>query len=82
MSKRKRGPRLVVIEWLDSHYAPGWSRDALPREGLLCRSAGWLVRDGKKAKTIAAHMTHESAPQRAGQMTIPCCAMVRMRDLE
>ena len=83
MSKRdKQLPRLVMIEWLDSHYAPGWSSGASPKAGMLCRSVGWLTHDGKKAKTIAAHVTHETAPQRAGQMTIPCCAVVRVRALK
>jgi len=75
-------PRLIVIEWLDSHRTAGWTTDAPATEPVLCRSVGWLVHDGEKAKTITPHMTDEQTPQRAGEMTIPTCAVVRMRTLK
>mgnify|MGYP001619283682 FL=1 len=72
---------LVVIEWLDSHYVAGWHTEEPQTEPLLCRSAGWLVHDGEKAKTIAAHITEEDVPQRCGEMTIPVSAIVTMKVL-
>ena len=74
-------PKLVMIEWLDSHHIPRWTVDDPVTEPLLCRSVGWLVHDGDKAKTIAPHMTDEETPQRAGEMTIPACAVKRIKVL-
>jgi hypothetical protein len=73
--------KLILIEWLDSHHVAGWSADEPAQEPLTCRSVGWLVHDGETAKTIAPHMTNESTPQRAGEMTIPVCAIVRIRKI-
>ena len=75
-------PRLTMIEWLDSHRCAGWTTDAPATEPVLCRSVGWLLHDGDQAKTLAPHMTDEPTPQRAGEMTIPTCAVVKMRTLE
>ena len=72
---------LVLIEWLDSHYAPGWHTDKPPKRGSTCFSVGWLVHDGKHAKTIAAHITDEEPPQRSGEMTIPSCAVLNVQKL-
>ena len=72
---------LVLITWLDSHYVAGWHIDEAATEPSLCRSVGWLIYDGAKAKTIAAHITNEETPQRSGEMTIPTAAIVRMRVL-
>lgn len=73
---------LVLVEWLDSHYAPGWHTGARPKRGLTCYSVGWLVHDGKHAKTVAAHITDEDPPQRNGEMTIPACAVVSIQELD
>ena len=84
MSKRDRGvgePRLVLIEWVDSHMDQGWNREEPMTMPLRCRSVGWLLHDGKEAKTIVPHMTDEEAPQRCGVMTIPSVAVVRIKDL-
>ena len=74
--------KLVLVEWVDSSHTSGWSRDRPGRESLLIRSVGWLVRDGKKVKSIAPHVSHEKDPQRAGVMTIPSCSIVSMRRLK
>ena len=71
-----------MIEWLDSHRVAGWTTDAPATEPVRCRSVGWLLHDGDQAKTLAPHMTDEQVPQRAGEMTIPTCAVVKMRTLE
>ncbi len=73
--------KLVMIEWLDSSHTAGWSRGRPGGESLLIRSVGWLVRDGKKAKTVAPHVSHEKDPQMAGVMTIPSCSIVSIRQL-
>ncbi len=76
----RRG-KLVLIEWVDSHSAPAWHTESPATEPVLCRSVGWLVHDGKEAKTIAPHMTDESTPQRCGEMTIPARAVLRVEVL-
>lgn len=74
--------KLVLIEWLDSHHSPRWTTDPPSTEPLLCRSVGWLTHDGKDAKTLAPHITDEDTPQRAGEMTIPTRAIVKIRRLK
>ena len=73
--------KLVLIEWQDSHYVPGWHTDNPAEEPILCQSVGWLVYDGHKAKTIAPHMTKEDTPQRSGEMTIPTGAILSIEAL-
>lgn len=76
-------PKLVLIEWEDSHYKPGWSRDL--GEGqltpVLCKSVGWLMHDGKEAKVIANHISDEETPQTCGAMSIPTRAVRRIKKL-
>lgn len=76
--------QLVLIEWEDSHYKPGWTRDL--NEGqltpVLCKSVGWLLHDGKKAKVLANHLSDEETPQTCGSMTIPTRAIVTIRKLK
>ena len=75
------GNKLVLIEWLDSHYVAGWHTDGPAEEPTICRSVGWLIYDGDKVKTIASHITDEALPQRCGEMTIPTAAIVSMKTL-
>ena len=81
MKAKKGTPKLVLIEWLDSHQQARWTDDEPAKEPLLCRSVGWLVHDGDNAKTVAAHITVEATPQRAGEMTIPTCAITKITSL-
>lgn len=69
---------LVLIEWQDSHYVPGWHTNEPVKEPLLCRSVGWLMHDGEDAKTVASHLTDEEDPQRLGEITIPTRAVLRI----
>ncbi len=69
---------LVLVEWEDSQYVSGWHTEEPCKEPLLCNSVGWLVYDGDKVVTIAAHITDEETPQRSGEMTIPKGAIVRL----
>ena len=77
-----KGPRLVLITWMDSHYVVGWHTDEPNTEPLLCRSVGWLLHDGDRAKTIAPHVTDEETPQRSGEITIPTASVVRIEPLD
>lgn len=71
--------KLVLVEWLDSHISPTWTRDSPQSAALKCQTVGWLVHDGKDAKTLAASVTIEDDPQRCCQMTIPAAAITRMK---
>lgn len=78
--------RLVLIEWEDSHADGVWHM--LGREiedrALLCRSVGWLVLDGERAKVLAPHINEaeEGVPlQGCGIMTIPSRSVVKITDL-
>jgi len=80
---RMKTPNLVLIEWEDSHYKPGWTREI--GEGqltpVLCKSVGWLLHDGDEAKVLANHLSDEDEPQSCGAMTIPSRAIVKIRRL-
>lgn len=78
----KPAHKLVLIEWSDSHYHAGWHTDDPATEPVYCRSVGWLIHDGKKAKTIAAHVTDEGVPQRCGEMTIPACCIRKIKTIQ
>ena len=73
--------KLVLIEWLDSHYYPDWHIDAPVSKPSSVRSVGWLIHDGEMTKVIAAHMTDEDPPHRNGEMTIPVCSIQSIREL-
>lgn len=73
---------LVMVEWVDSHHTPGWTTGDPPTEPLTCRSVGWLVYEGERAITLAPHVTLEEEPQRCGQMTIPNCAILKIKKFE
>lgn len=82
-----RSLRLVLIEWEDSHGDGSWQQ--LDREiedrVLVCRSVGWLVLDGERAKVVAPHISKQDAGvplQGSGVMTIPARAVLRIVGLE
>jgi hypothetical protein len=78
--------RLVLVEWEDSHGNGEWQEINGPIEdrALVCRSVGWLVLDGKRAKVIAPHV-NELEPgvelQGCGIMTIPAAAIIKITKL-
>ena len=79
--------RLVLIEWEDSHADGSWCQigNGIEDRALICRSVGWLVLDGEKAKVVAPHINEQEAGvplQGCGVMTIPTRAVLRVRDLE
>lgn len=73
--------KLVLIEWVDSHYNSGWTRDLPAEEVLICYSVGWLVYDGKKTKILVANITAEDEPQQLGHISIPVCAIRKIKKL-
>ena len=73
--------RLVLVEWLDSHYVPGWHFDDPLTAPKVCRSVGWLVYEGESAITIAANVADEGE-QRSGEWTIPRVAIVRIETIQ
>lgn len=78
---RERQFALVLIEWSDSHTTEAWTpinlaEDDIEDRVLLCRSVGWLVHDGPRAKVVAPHMAETA--QMCGVMTIPTTAILRM----
>jgi hypothetical protein len=80
--------RLVLIEWLDSHGGMGGWKDLeeCTPDLLICRSVGWLLHETDQVKVIIPHLiepdpsTHIAAQGR-GDMTIPCAAIVSVREL-
>ena len=78
--------RLVLIEWEDSHGNGEWQEigGSIEDRALVCRSVGWLVLDGKRAKVIAPHI-NQAEPgvesQGCGIMTIPTAAIISITKL-
>lgn len=78
--------RLVLIEWEDSHSNGAWQDVGadLDDRALVCRSVGWLVLDGERAKVVAPHMNEQEPGvplQASGVMTIPARSVLRIVDL-
>ena len=74
--------RLVLIEWLDSYgCGSNWEpcEDVTP-PSLRCRSVGWLIADTAEYKTVVPHLN--SVEHGCGDMTIPSCAVLNIRDLQ
>jgi hypothetical protein len=74
-------PRLVMIEWLDSHHGSGWTTDTIVAKPLLCRSVGFLVAESESAKVLSANITDEENSQHCGDITIPQCCIQRITTL-
>lgn len=78
--------RLVLVEWEDSHADGAWHLLDRPTEdrALVCRSVGWLLLDGERAKVVAPHLNEaeDGVPlQGCGIMTIPTRAVLRIIEL-
>jgi len=71
------GCPLVIVEWVDSSYAPGWLTSADDDEPKLkrCCSVGWVRRDTAEALILTANMTLDENPHRCCEITIPKCAV-------
>jgi hypothetical protein len=77
-----KAPRLVLVHWLDSRQAePHWQHASDIRGGVCeCQSVGWLLKDGKKAKVLAASVA-DGFDQASAVIRIPACAVTRIVDL-
>ena len=80
--------RLVLIEWLDSYgCTTGWkSLDDVTPDVLTVRSVGWLLHDTELVKVIVPHLVEPNAETRIaaqgrGDMTIPCAAIISVKDI-
>ncbi len=79
--------RLVLIEWVDAYgCSSSWQDlddDCQPKT-MLCRSVGWLFRDGSEYKVIIPHIADvpDDLQQGCGDMTIPTCCVRSICDLE
>ena len=78
--------RLVMIEWLDAlGCSSSWQDmdDDRQLEPMLCRSVGWLLRDGPDCKVIVPHVADvPGGPQQGcGDMTIPTACVRSIQDL-
>ena len=79
--------KLVEIEWVDSSNAAGgtWHHkdDIDHGKNLSCRSVGWMLHDQKEYIVIVAHQSFGNADgslrQVGGDMTIPRCAITKIR---
>ncbi len=74
--RRKR--KLLLVEWEDAAgpSTSGWrSTENVIQEPFMCRSIGWLVREGPTHITLAGHIGNvdgdESDEQVSGYMHIP-----------
>lgn len=77
-------PKLVLIEWLDSHSGRGWqTMEQLERAAtpLYCRSVGWLLAERKDCKVIVPHIGGEKNGDAVmigcGDLTIPTDSIIR-----
>ena len=69
---------LVTVEWVDSHYRSGWTRDNPDTDISMCISVGWLIHSDSKCKVLSANAIIGDT-QRCGDMTIPASAVRRIR---
>lgn len=75
--------RLVLIEWHDSRRGEGWTRlEDLKTEHRFstCLSVGWILFEDSDAITLAGHIGN-NPEQCCGDMTIPVCSIVYIRNI-
>lgn len=78
--------RLVLIEWVDSFgCSSSWQDldDDRKPAAMLCRSVGWLFRDGADCKVVVPHIADvpDAPKQGCGDMTIPADCVRSIQDL-
>jgi len=63
---------LVMVRWLDSNMSASWkhAEDLDKPEGVVCHTAGWIVKENRHAITIAGSVAGDPA-QSSCRMTIP-----------
>ena len=71
---------LVIVEWFDSSYTAGWTRDEVQTKCTSIRSVGWIASRNRNAVVLVSHQSMaEISPQRCNIMTIPACAIFSIR---
>ena len=79
-----KGYDLVYIEWLDSRRLTEWEYEAdirVEAESLEHKSVGFLVRETPASITVSGHFG-EDPHQFCGSMTIPRCAIRKIKTLQ
>lgn len=82
-------PKLLAIEWLDSHGFAGWNRldelERLGRRTMTCVSVGFLVVETDDVVVLASSLSAWFDPDIAvgakGDISIPKVAITRRRAL-
>lgn len=72
--------KLVIVKWLDSNIASGWSREVC-NQPAKCVSVGWMIAKSKTAITLTANKTKSTTPQKCGDITIPRCSITSIKSL-
>ena len=84
MTKKPKKRKLVMIEWVDSVSTGGtvWNdlEDVEAAVVASVQSVGWVLSETKEQITLSPHIS-ESAEQCSGDLTIPKCAIKRVRKL-
>lgn len=80
-------PKLVLVEWVDSHYSHGWKNVEEFKDlakNIHCESVGWLLQENKRVVVIVPHLTRDDDEllQGTGEMIIPRCAVTKMTVLK
>jgi hypothetical protein len=74
--------KLVLIDWVDScGVSPHWDFFSEKKNSIVrCQSVGWLLHDGKDAKTIVPHRGNviEGEEQGCGDMTTPTKSIIKI----
>lgn len=80
--------KLVLIEWVDSFgCSSDWeelSYDRGESVPMVCRSVGWLFKDGPDCKVIVPHIADvpgDRPKQGCGDMTIPNACILKIHEL-
>lgn len=78
--KRHKKYKAVQVDWVDSNGTNGWTRGVCNKP-TTCVSIGYLIAESKKAITVAGTITIESDPQKHSDITIPRCAIKKIKPL-
>lgn len=75
--------KLVMVEWLDSSYTAGWTREEPPKRCASIRSVGWIASRNRNSVVLVSHQSMaEVAPQRCNIMTIPARSIFSIRKIK
>jgi hypothetical protein len=69
---------LLQITWLDHHANGAWT-DSIDHTPAICHSVGWLIKEDRKAITLAASYTEENASVGNTQYIIKNCITERKK---